>query len=62
MVLPSEQSFISEQPLQSSPEKLVTVRKSGTIAKYLWDTGRRLRSQVKGPVIHVQIGSRGRRK
>ena len=61
--LPSEQSFLTTAPPQSSPERLVTIKKSGSrVAKYLWDTGRRLRSQVGGPVVHVQIGTRGRRK
>ena len=61
--LPSEQSFLTTAPPQSSPEKLVTIKKSGSrVAKYLWDTGRRLRSQVGGPVVHVQIGTRGRKK
>lgn len=55
--LPTEQSFFSSPPQQSSPQKVVSVHKNSAVPHYLLHGARQLRSE-KRDKIHIDLAYR----
>ncbi|MCP4119319.1 MAG: hypothetical protein GY737_28775, partial [Desulfobacteraceae bacterium] len=51
--LPTEQSFFTSRPTQSSPQKDIKVSKANPPAAYLWNESRKLRST--GEKVHLSL-------
>ena len=54
-IIPTKSSFFSQQPQQSSPEKLININKQSIVPRYILDEERKTRSQGGDNRIHVQI-------